>query len=167
MSAESKALPEFSVEHPTRGRIDGWRLATTKGFDMHCATESDLSAVLAAMDPEQRAKALDPYCTALLDWVELERTRAAKAEAELASERAKVAELTREERFAREALGMANREVDGLCAKLAKVAACDAFFEEHGALAHRMLVEHHRVTMREYAVVEALSTLLATMKETT
>jgi hypothetical protein len=183
MNDESKALPEWTDERGTVHWLErgfaGARIAGTPLCDPEFrATEADLSAVLAAMEPEPRSRVIraalsDPTLSDFSLANEYAR-QATEAERELAAERAKVAELTREERFAREALAMANREVDGLCVKLAKVEAerdgMWAFFAEHGECALTALhcfTTDYETTKRWNAALDSLSATLATLPKGT
>jgi hypothetical protein len=93
MTDDSKALPEFEL-NGRRWRATRTRHILASSYEQADLDEADLTAVLAAMDPELRANLLcralhdhgDPFMTMASELVQ-------KAEEELAAERAKVAEL--------------------------------------------------------------------------
>jgi hypothetical protein len=131
LTADSKALPEypFTVDERYGGTTRFLTYEQNNG-DTGVATEEDLAAVLAAMDPEQRGRVIAEFF--YVDWERVGRSKVTDERDELqealVAERAKVAELR---------------------AKLAKV---DAFFAEHGEqLDHATLAGLLRTTSENRA----------------
>jgi hypothetical protein len=134
MTDESKALPEFLD-------YDGYKSNLFKRSmtgDAH-GTESELSAVLAAMEPEQRARVLGGF--AGIDMVKAVVSDRAvmqkfdELQAELAAERAKVASLEKHAAMGRNLLAGCREDNRQLRATLAKVESERDAWEESASMA--------------------------------
>jgi hypothetical protein len=140
MTDDSKALPEFVTDCG-----QSWLVVN----DDRMATESDLSAVLAAMDPEQRQRVLvaafgnddtaGPVFKMMDEHHRDHHRSETKLQAELAAERAKVARL-------------------------------EAFFVEHGERTKSWMEtagQRRLDTRAGYDAHDALSAILATLPKGT